>query len=215
MKSNRYDKNYFEKYARLTIKYIYPYFEKNFVNGDKPDIQNIKENIGIEVCRAENDNDGKFNSFVNEHIKSDKSDEELNYLLCKRLKIKGKFPNLIKTISGCRIFNQHLGLIDFDSYISKVIMCINNKNKKINIYNKEHVWKYLGLYIFAGVTFENHDIKNVISKIPKTKEHFDFYIINCMDTLYFIKYNGEFTSYKLSDKELSLIKTEAQSQDDE
>lgn len=207
---NKYDKKYFEKYAQLTLEYIYPTYFKNFFNADSPDIQNTINSIGIEVCRAETDVDGKYIAFVNEYIGSNKTDEELTNLLCKRLKQDTKKTSfLIKTCGDSRVFSQHKGLIDFDTYVSKIICAIKKKNNKIHIYKEKHNWKELGLYLFANITFQDYDIRNIISQIPKTKNHFDFFIINCFEILYLIKYNGSFQKYDISQEQLSNIKSKS------
>ena len=85
------DKEYFENKA---IELLREYFGmQNFVNLDKPDLQNITDNIGVEVRRAIDTEDGKREGYVNANFTSQKPLEEKNEQLEKR-KIMGKVLDL-------------------------------------------------------------------------------------------------------------------------
>ena len=208
---NEYTKNYYERYAKLTLKYIYPDIYCKFEEKDSPDLQNPTSRIGIEVCRAISGYDGNFSSFVNENIHSDKTDEELTKSLCKRL--KREYPREIsfeiKTYKGMRMFSPHKGLVNTSIYIHKLETAILKKCEKIPLYNEKLKWTRLGLYLFAGFTLDEHDIKALTEKILKNNINFDLYIINCTCYLYVIYKDGTIKTFQISENDLKIIKTKA------
>lgn len=208
---NKYNKIFYEEYARQSIKHIFPNFYDNFKNIDKPDLQNIKDDIAIEVCRAIDDYDGNFLSFVNENIGSDKTDLELITDLCKRLKIKNieNAPFEIITINGTRIFSQNKGLINTSNWVKKVEILIKAKIDKIDIYTEKHQWKELGLYLFAGFTLNKYDFEPLYNLMFNKEKHFDFYIINCIDKMYKINKTKLIEEFEVSEDDLKYFKEKA------
>ena len=65
-----YDKEFYEKYARASLKFFYEDKHKNFVLSECPDIQNDIDNIGIEVTRGISEYEGKFSRLANECIEN-------------------------------------------------------------------------------------------------------------------------------------------------
>lgn len=64
------DKEYYETRA---IELLEEFFGlQNFINLDKPDLQNTIDDIGVEVRRAIDSEDGKREGYVNENFTSGK-----------------------------------------------------------------------------------------------------------------------------------------------
>lgn len=201
--NRKYDKVFYENYARLSLKYIYSGVH-DFICKDKPDLQNLKEGIGIEVVRAITEDEGNYLSFINEIADKHLSIEEKEIRMSKRLHKK-------KDNISCEFFNSgsspSKGLVTPLAYLDNILKWNREKNSKISDY-KLGGWKQLGLYIF---TFQDNTEQEIRAIIPKlcTESEFDFHIINAIDELYYIKKNQDYFKYLVSYDDLKSFKSEA------
>lgn len=204
MSNNRkYDKVFYENYARLSLKYIYSDVH-DFICKDKPDLQNLEKGIGIEVVRAITEDEGNYLSFINEIANKNLTVEQKEIRMAKRLHKQ-------KENISCEFFNggssPSKGLVTPSAYLENVLKWNKEKNTKISDY-KLGGWKQLGLYIF---TFQDNTEQEIRTIIPKlcTESEFDFYIINAIDELYYIKKNQDYFKYLVSYDDMKFFKSEA------
>jgi len=49
---NKFDTNYYERYAELTLYSFFPEWKSHFTRSDRPDLQNEIDDVGIEVTSS-------------------------------------------------------------------------------------------------------------------------------------------------------------------
>lgn len=77
----KYDKDYYENFAKLVLEYYFPDKFVNMQKGEKPDWGN--ENIGLEITRALSTQEGEFDAFIKDNLNRPYCD------MVKRLKKMG------------------------------------------------------------------------------------------------------------------------------
>lgn len=68
----KYNKDYYENFAKLVLEYYFPDRFVNMQKGEKPDWYN--ESIGLEVTRALSSQEGKFDAFIKDNLNHPYSD---------------------------------------------------------------------------------------------------------------------------------------------
>lgn len=165
-----YDKHYYESYALLSLKYFWDDYSEGFENSDRPDLQNINANIGIEVVQALSEDEGMWRSKI---INRDETDD-INAInaLCE-----GKY--------------------DIKTHIEEIIKKIEIKLKKLNKDEDGYkLFKTNALYIFAeSDMIRLEDISNMLPEIHKISIHFerkfDILFVNAVNKLFVIKNNDD------------------------
>lgn len=192
---NRFCKEYFENYAKLSLKYIYPQKYQNFKVFDCPDIQNKIDNIGIEVVMAIEEYEANFYNFLNSENYNNLSVCEKNEKMQKRLKIKEKSQ------MPCEFYEYGSSIVDnYKSCFSKIEKALEKKKNKYREY-KSYGFDKIGLYIFSFSILEKNDfIKNFYNIF--TKFEFDFYIINDFHKIYYVKPCSNCISFNLTNEDM-------------
>jgi len=80
-------KEYYEDLALRTLRHFVSHSFDEYVRIDRPDLQNVRLKIGVEVVRGISSSDGLYDSFVKNEFNKDNSDE---YLVQKAAKQKVK-----------------------------------------------------------------------------------------------------------------------------
>gem|GEM_PF-1771189 len=159
-----YDKYYYESYALLTLKYYWSGYTEGFENLDKPDLQNKKANIGIEVVQALSEDEGMRRSRI---IKFEEYENEISAEKAKR----------------------KIGF-DFGNHFKEMIKRIDGKLEKLNnkIEDGYVLFDTNGLYIYAeSAEIRKEDIIKMIPFIKKIsgqyKRKFDIFFVNAIEKL--------------------------------
>lgn len=187
-----YDKYYFEEYARLTLKFVFPYPQENFFCADKPDIQNKIDEIGIEVTRTESKTIIEREKYGSRFMGKKPTEKEIK-------NFGGEF--LFHENGTVHGFSPTIGMTD-PHVFEDISFALKAKKKKFDSYIK---FKKMGLYCFNNWFDGKLDMNKILSldMLP-----FDFFIIICNDTIYMLE-NGKYRYCVLSSDQLSNIKKTA------
>lgn len=175
--NKKYRKEYFEIYANLTLKRYWEGYKDGFINLDKPDLQNKKFSIGIEVVRALDELDGELLAIFNN--KSMLIEEKIEYFEKKNIKFDIDENDILKVSSGWYDTNKN------DLKIKKTFL---NKLEKLD---KDYmIFSTNALYIFTGTKLIG-DIEILVNDLHtislKYKNIFNIVFLNCIDVLYIIE----------------------------
>lgn len=207
-KEEKYNKKYFEIYAKKTLEYCYneSWIKCFDVNKEKPDLQSETLNIGIEVTRALPQKNGKINSMFNKYVNKN----------IKYSELKNKVESLggtVYKIGKSTIMSPTQGLSDFKNHIDDLICAI--KVKTIDKLPDYKIFSKNMLYVFTHeALFTQADIENAFKilnlELLEYDLKFDLYFINCIDMIFVVDMNGVILDeISISDEMLEKIKKEA------
>ena len=209
MINRKYNKNFYEKYAILSLSTCYDkqLLElKNLENKrESPDYQSAKLDIGIEVTEAITTKQGDHRFIINQYFGQGLRGEEVKEAAEKR------FPQIIGRISvysSVAIYSEHDGLSDFSVHIKLIKQSIVQKTKKLN--SGYTLFARNWLYIFAHVCLELFDIDRILEEIHHDQPRdFDKVFINCIDRLYVISNYSKIETIEVENETLRQIKKAA------
>ena len=92
---NDYNKDYFEKYALLSLVYCYDDKLQSMKKHERPDWIDENRSIGLEVTRALSSTDGEINSIINRYFGKGYSPEEI---INKAKQINVLIPNFLLSL---------------------------------------------------------------------------------------------------------------------
>lgn len=207
-KNEKYNKRYFEIYAKKTLEYCYNKLWENCfdVNKEKPDLQSETLNIGIEVTRALPQRNGKINSMFNKYINRNIKYSEL------KTKVESLGGSVYK-IGKTTVMSPTQGLSNFKNHIDDLVYAI-----KIKTINKLPDYKKFSknmLYVFTHeALLTQADIEEAFKilnlELSEYDLKYDLYFINCVDIIFVVDMNGGILDEILvSDEMLKTIKKEA------
>ena len=207
-----YDKIYYEKYAYLAIKTIFPDLEMKKCNPPDPDWKDEKKQIGFEVTRGEPQHIGNSKSFANRNLGKNKkeiSDKEL------RSRREFIFFDESDVLRGMTLGTS--GLVDSNAYIRYAIHKTKEKLEKLNN-NYPECSGGCWLFLFLYSSFINDDKTHLtlyVSEANKLQTKFNnkfnkvFLFAN--PTIHLIDFeNDSHCRYDLTDCQLKSIKISAQ-----
>lgn len=204
----KYDKNYYEKYAKIILSKIVDSHYSKLTHKDRPDLQDLEKNkYGVEVTRGISENEGNFYSFLNDNMGEGKDKEKLLSIANKR-----KLDPWISQGDGFTAYSISHGLQDVNSYKKDTITYIEKKmiklNKNYSLFNSNE------LFIFLNFSYNKRDIEEIIKKVnfEKYDKIFDKIYLLSYDTLF--EYNRNKNSieeYTISHEDLFQTKRLAQS----
>ncbi len=204
----KYNKTYFEIYAKKTLEYYYDKSWKNCfsVTEEKPDLQSDELDIGIEVTRVLQKRDGKidsiFNDYISKNIDFERLENDINSLggfVCK--------------IGESTVMSHSKGLTDFQNNIDNLIYTIKKKTIE-KLPNYKNFAKNM-LYVFTSqALYTEFDIKEAFTllnqELCKIDLKFDLYFLNCFNKIYIINSVGNIIDIlTLEENMLIIIKNEA------
>lgn len=203
---NDYNKEYFEKYALLSLVYCYDDKLSLMKKHERPDWIDENRSIGLEVTRALSPKDGEINSIINRYFGKGYSPEEIINKANSELKCN---KDMFKSANGLCYVEKSVNYSDVKQLI---IDTINTKISKLNShYNKfNENW----LYVFADSSLlNNSDIEEIILKINHIGDDsgFDKIFINIIDKIYVIEDNS-YSKIDVTDSQLIRIKKESKNQ---
>lgn len=193
----RYNKDYFEVYAMLTLSQHYKIDKAKFhTNVEKPDIQNYFDSIGIEVTRAITNHIGFTNSLINKYSDNGISGEKM------RKEINREYPDFkgevyVSEDDVASVFYTK-ELENLEDYLFTAKKAVKEKSRKYKSYvkfDKNLLYVYIPTSLFS---------KDKISDFFLEVRHFlvfDGLIINCINKIFFCE-GEEVVVWELTEKEL-------------
>lgn len=169
-------KKYYEELAKQTLTLFVDSRYLSLDLKDKPDLQSIELNCGIEVRECMDEYDGRADAFVRMYFSKDNDDSFMRDKL-KQMKLDSWLYRDPET--GGLAFSAYNGLGDMNYRKKKIADYIKEKSTKYDNYMKFHI---NGLYLFCRWSFEELDIKEIIEYI--TINSFDVIFFDCMDCIY-------------------------------
>ena len=202
----KYSKYYFEYYALLSLIKCFGYkfediLEENF---ESPDWQSESLDIGIEVVRAIDNEDGELNSIINKFFNRGLSGRKIQNSVKKQHPKYGHLFKYKQNIAYCSV--PYL----YCAEINKIVNAITVKTKKLN---KEHfkIFKYNWLYIFADIGLYSDDLAEIQSliEIDENDKQYDKIFINTTDKILVINRNAIFEEIEVDSKTRKELKAES------
>ena len=186
-----YDKYYYECFALLTLKYFWSGYEDGFENLDKPDLQNEKADIGIEVVQALSEEEGLYRSMLSKGYGTEETWEEE------------------------AAFEFQGDEYDNSKHIREIYKRFGEKLHKLN--KQEDGYKPFsmnGIYIYAeNSKIEKKDILEMQPRFEQIQSRymkgFDIIFINAIDKMYEIKGNRDIMQIEYDEAKLKKIHREA------
>lgn len=185
-----------EIYAKLLLSITD--LPQHFELSDKPDLQNIIDDIGIEVTRAETTEEGQFRHLWCQHVGKGLSSNEFK----EKLRNPKYKQQVIPNCDGMAA-DLHCGLMD--DFIIQFMDHLYKKSKKFNQYTK---FKQNGLFVFTDIYFRYEEIHKIQNKIKESDLRFDFYIIFTQEELYIIDSN-KIVKYPVTQEQRHCFYTQA------
>lgn len=195
------NKVFFERYAKISLEFFYKDKIENFVFSECPDLQNEKDNIGIEVTRGISEYEGKVARLANECI-------SMNLALDKKISratqmFRKNFLGVIHESGGFVIADPENGDNSYELHLRQILEKIKIKIEKLHKLYKKYDWNCL--YIFSEFPLKPKQIW-VLADIMNGENYtdYDLYFINAMDCIYVInaRDNFNYTYHKYTAFEL-------------
>ena len=148
------NKRFYEKYANASLKFFYGENHENFVLSESPDLQNEKDNIGVEVTRGISEYEGRLSRLANECM-------EQNLPLDKRVTRANKmfrknFLGMVHENLGFVIADPENGHDCGELHVRQIIEKIKIKTDKLQNLYKQFEWNCL--YVFAEYPLKSKHI---------------------------------------------------------
>lgn len=207
-----WDKNAYEMYAYLTVKYAFcPEIE--MCHDDNPDWMDAEKGIGLEVTRAESQQIGNSIAFWNKNVGKDRAEISEKKLSERVETIYFNEDNKLKGMS------LGGGLINGDSYIHMAVHSVVEKLDKLNAHYKECPAGYW-LAIFLTNSYIDSDkchlnlfidhVKEIQNRSDYQRKFSKIFLISLSSNIYLIDtINWECEKRVLTSDEIKRIRTAA------
>lgn len=203
---NDYNKDYFEKYALLSLVYCYDDKLHSMKKHERPDWIDENRSIGLEVTRALSPKDGERESIIERYFCKGYTPEEIINKANRELKCN---KDMFKIADGICYVEKNVNYSDVKQLI---IDTINTKISKLNSHYDKFNKNWL--YVFTDSSLlDDGDIEEIILKINNIGDNssFDKIFINIIDKIYIIEDNS-YSKIYVTDSELVRIKKESKNQ---
>ncbi len=170
-KSPKYDTNFFERYARVSLIDLVDSRFVGLKNYDRPDLQDEERGIGIEVTRAIRENKDVANALINEMV--GRPIMEVS---------EDDWIDVTKYGYGYGIHDNLIGTIEYEYWAAALPLkrIIESKVRKVSngFYRDFSVY---GLYIFSKENLTDDMVQSAISytaglQEPNEKKYTNMYI---------------------------------------
>lgn len=199
-------KEYYEVYAKISLIDIYnkELISAKIINCESPDIQDEKNNIGIEVTRSSSNTECIADSISNNLFNNSYKLDELKSKIKEKYK---SFNGSIEQIDNFTYISPYKGLTNISTTLENIKNRIIKKSKLF--YNHYKKYNENDLYIFTGnSTLNISDMKKVIDNLQNIKIPFDKIFINCIDKI-FIWNKKSIVQKEINTEKLKYYKLEA------
>lgn len=186
---NKFDKKYYERYAKLTLVNAFPVWGSHFSIEDRPDLQNEMDGIGIEVTSSTPSQIREVDSFGAKLLGKKVSVEE-------EKKFRGQLLLTPERVAWA--YSPTRGLINTNRS-PQVVAAISNKR---TVWEQKgyKVFRIRGLYVFSGTLFFDDWM---LEKVEKSEDFsfFQIVIINAMDRICY--YQNGWKEKRFTEEELA------------
>lgn len=199
-------KEYYEVYAKISLIDIYDkkLISAKIINCESPDIQDERNNIGIEVTHSSSNTECIADSISNNLFNKGYKLDELKSKIKEKYK---SFNGSIGQIDNFTHISPSKGLTNISTTLENIKSRIIEKSKLF--YNHYKKYNENDLYIFTGYSILNiSDIKKVIDDLQNIKIPFDKVFINCIDKI-FIWNKKNIVQKEINTEKLKYYKLEA------
>lgn len=164
-----FDNLEYELYAALALTYAFPRFVRSLKKGESPDWWDIEHGIGIEVARAENEQNGYWKFFTNKYRGKNKADIPPKELDKMNEKGETVFDN-----SG-RMTSVLSGWSDGKNHIRLAIDIAEVKIEKLDSHYKKFNNNCLFLYMTRSMIDDDNDrfLSDYISLVSNYAVYFN------------------------------------------
>lgn len=203
---NDYNKDYFEKYALLSLVYCYDDKLHSMKKHERPDWIDENRSIGLEVTRALSPKDGERESIIERYFCKGYTPEEIINKANRELKCN---KDMFKIADGICYVEKNVNYSDVKQLI---IDTINTKISKLNSHYDKFNKNWLYVFADSSLLYDG-DIEEIILKINNIGDNssFDKIFINIIDKIYVIEDNS-YSKIDVTDSELARIKKESKNQ---
>lgn len=165
----KYNTQFFERYARFTLIELLGNIYEGLVNKDRPDLQDEKSGIGIEVTRSMEENKSAAKAMVYEMSgKHSDYDEQKKKETRERVKATGYSYGLRH--------NGYIGDKEYDywSLAKPLLYILDNKVKKVTegFYGEA---KCFGLYIFTRHRMSDDEVRLAMDYVANLQKGYKRY----------------------------------------
>lgn len=192
---SKFDKNYYERYAKLTLDTAFPEWGLHFALADRPDLQNETDGIGIEVTSSTPSQIREVDSLGAKLLGKKVSVEE-------EKRFRGQLLLTCDRVAWA--YSPTKGLVDSDRS-PDIIASISHK-RSVWIEKQYKDFRVKGLYIFIGTGVFDDWMLEEIEKADSFS-FFQIVIINAMDRIYY--YQDGWKKKEFTDEELAEFKKKA------
>lgn len=175
----KYNKTFFEHYARLMLIETYDPAYRGLSVSDKPDLQSAELDCGIEVTQAISETEGRCNfDVINRFKERGFGYEDIRFEVIRRASEQTDRPVNIPREN--RLFDPD---VTFNLVQERIVDKLEKLNRNYRIYTMN------GLYLFAETPLlSEFDIRLITTFIELAEEDyritFDLYFVDCIDLLY-------------------------------
>ena len=160
MENPKYDTNFFERYARISLIHLVGKCFTGLKNSDRPDLQDKDMGVGIEVTRAIRENKDVANALVNEMVGRPVLEVSEN-----------DWIDMTKYGYGYGIHDNLIGKVEYEYWAAALPLrrIIENKVRKVSNGFYGDFSEY-GLYIFSKENLTDDLVRSAISYIISLQE---------------------------------------------
>lgn len=174
----KYDTCFFERYAKLSLEALFGEQYAGLVNSDRPDLQDEKNSIGIEVTRAITEDKNVANSLINEM--AGRQVKEVNEDLLKIQESGYSYGLDLNYAMGSNEYNYWALALPMKRILESKIWKVNN-----GFYGE---YNEFGLYVFTKYDLMADEVNEIIGFMMDVQQdkavRYDHLFISQIETLF-------------------------------
>lgn len=193
--NTKFDTCFFERYAMYSLRSLLGNRYAHLVNADRPDLQDVKRGIGIEVTRAITEDKNVANSLINEM--AGRPVKEVNEDLLKIQESGYSYGLDLNYSVGSNEYNYWALALPMKRILESKMWKINN-----GFYGD---FKEFGLYVFTKYDLVADEIEEIIGFMMDAQQskdvRYDHLFISQIDTFFDCDLqSGDFDCYPIDSK---------------
>lgn len=193
--ATKFDTCFFERYAMYSLRSLLGNRYAHLVNADRPDLQDVRRSIGIEVTRAITEDKNVANSLINEM--AGRPVKEVNEDLLKIQESGYSYGLDLNYSVGSNEYNYWALALPMKRILESKMWKINN-----GFYGD---FKEFGLYVFTKYDLVADEIEEIIGFMMDAQQskdvHYDHLFISQIDTFFDCDLqSGDFDCYPIDSK---------------
>lgn len=193
--ATKFDTCFFERYAMYSLRSLLGNRYAHLVNADRPDLQDVKRGIGIEVTRAITEDKNVANSLINEM--AGRPVKEVNEDLLKIQESGYSYGLDLNYSVGSNEYNYWALALPMKRILESKMWKINN-----GFYGD---FKEFGLYVFTKYDLVADEVEEIIGFMMDAQQskdvRYDHLFISQIDTFFDCDLqSGDFDCYPIDSK---------------